>query len=132
MNVLNFQTAGLADRLKDARARVVTMALLTMTGATQAAEFTDRVQSAKAIDTKAMRENVKSGADNAGFMIGVGAAVLGLVVMLWGLWWISSASRSEGRKAAGPGWVMVVVGGALGAGVPLFLWVVGAFNGAAG
>lgn len=132
MTVLRNRKTGLADCLKDARARLVTTALLIMTGATQAAEFTDRVQSARAIDTKALRDNAKSGADNIGFMIGLFAMVLGLVVMLWGLWWVASASRSEGRKAAGPGWVMVVVGGALGAGVPLFMWVVGAFSGAAG
>ncbi|SFF31881.1 hypothetical protein [Paracidovorax wautersii] len=117
---------------RDAVARVLTTAMLVMSGAASAVEFTDRVNSAKAIDTKAMRDTGKNAADNFGFMIGIAAMVLGLVFFVWGIIWVAAAARSEGRKEAKPGWIMIIAGGALGGGMALFMWIVGAFTGAAG
>lgn len=115
-------------------ARLVCAVLLSLTGAHASAqgEFTDRVSNAKTIDTKGLRDGAKSGADNLGFIIGIGATVIGLAFFFWGVLWVMSASRSEGRKQATPGWVMMLGGGALGAGTALYLLFVGVFSGAAG
>ena len=128
------QIANAKNRLGDAWARVVCATLLTMTGATShaAGEFTDRVSNAKAIDTKSLRDSSKAGADNVGFIVGILGAVVGLVFFIWGVIWVMSASRSDGRKEATAGWVMMIGGGALGAGTALYLLFVGVFAGAAG
>ena len=107
-------------------------ALLASGGyANAAGEFTDQIKSAKAVDTKAMRESAKSGADNIGFIVGVGGMLLGFIFVLVGFVLIASAARSEGRKPAAPGWIMVAIGGCLGAGMALYLWLVGTVSGAA-
>lgn len=128
------QLANVKSRMSDAWARLVCAALLTMTGATShaAGEFTDRVSNAKAIDTKSLRDSSKQGADNVGFIVGIVGAVIGLVFFVWGVIWVMSAARSEGRKSATAGWVMMIGGGALGAGTALYLLFVGVFAGAAG
>lgn len=128
------QIANAKSRIGDAWARVVCATLLTMTGATShaAGEFTDRVSNAKAIDTKSLRDSSKQGADNVGFIVGMLGAVVGLVFFIWGILWVMSASRSEGRKSATAGWVMMIGGGCLGAGTAVYLLFVGVFAGAAG
>lgn len=120
--------------LQEGWARFICSLMLLSTGAYAhaAGEFTDRVANAKAIDTKSLRDSSKSGADNIGFIVGIFGTVIGLVIFFWGILWVMSASRSEGRKAATPGWVMILGGGALGAGTALYLLSVGVFSGAAG
>ena len=115
-------------------ARMVCAVLLFGSGAHSyaAGEFTDRVTNARAIDTRGVRDSAKSGADNIGFVIGIVGTVVGLAFFIWGVLWVMSASRSEGRKQATPGWVMMIGGGALGAGTALYLLFVGVFAGAAG
>lgn len=117
----------------DVWARFVCALMLVASGGYAYAdgEFTDRVASAKAIDTSTLRSSAKTGADNIGFIVGIVGTVVGLVFFVWGVLWVMSASRSEGRKSATAGWVMMIGGGALGAGTALYLLFVGVFAGAA-
>lgn len=125
--------AEIQEIVKNSFARVTVGALLVMSGnaAFAAGEFTDRIQSARTVDTKQLRENVKQGADNFAAMISLIVMVVGFAIFIWGLLWVGKASRSEGRTNATPGWVMVGIGGALGAAGGLYLLFVGVFNGAA-
>lgn len=113
---------------KKMTSRAIVGSCLLATGA-YAAEFTDQVRNAKAIDTRAMRDSTKTGADNFGFMIGLGSMVVGLVFAIWGIIWVMKASRSEGRTSATAGWIMLIGGGALGAITAIFMFLTGMFSG---
>lgn len=119
------------ERIRNVGASAMVGSMLLASGAVGAAEFTDRINNAKSIDTKVLRENAKSGADNFGFIIALVGMVIGLVVFMMGIMWVMSAAKSEGRKDAKAGWIMIGGGGALGAATGLFLYVVGFFSGAA-
>lgn len=96
-----------------------------------AAEFTDQVRNAKAIDTRALRDSAKTGADNTGYIVGIIAMVIGLIFMIWGIILIMKAGRSEGRTPATGGWYMFIGGGALGAVTAIFMVMTGMFSGMA-
>lgn len=127
-----FQSVATAAANTWARACVGTLLVVTGASAQAAGEFTDRLNNARTIDTKSMRDSSKQAADNIGFIVTMGSMVIGFVFLIWGVLWIMSAGRSDGRKEAKGGWIMAVGGGALGAVGAIYGFVVGAFSGAVG
>lgn len=123
--------ANLITKSRDFSAKAFVGGMLLASGTSPfAAEFTDRVNNAKTIDSRAMRDSSKGLADNWGFMVSIAGMLLGLGFFIWGILWIMKAGRSEGRKEAGPGWMMLVGGAALGTVVGLFAYATGVFSGA--
>jgi hypothetical protein len=93
------------------------------------AQFLDKINNATALDSGKMLERAKTGSNNFGLIVQSGLIAIGLVFVGWGIFWIMSAGRSEGRKEAKPGWMMVIGGGALGGIVGIYAITVGAFAG---
>lgn len=90
--------------------------------------FTDRVQTAKARDSSSLLASTKTGVDNYQQIIGLGLMLVGFAIMTWGIFWVMSAARSDGRKESKPGWIMIGGGGALGAATVIYLLTVGVFS----
>lgn len=111
-----------------ARAVVGTMLLASGAAFGQSGEFTDRVKNARATSTTNLREGAQRTANDFGFIVGIGGMVVGLFLLVWGVIWIMSAARSEGRKDATAGWVMAIGGGVLGAATTIYVFIVGVFN----
>lgn len=119
----------LQDKARNAYATAFCGALLLVSGTAHSQEFIDQIKGAKALSTSSMRASAKQGADNIGFIIQIAMMVLGVILVAWGIWWITSASRSDGRKSSAPGWIMAIGGGALGAGMAIYMAIVGSFTG---
>src|ERR1035437_2754223 len=119
----------ISSTIARARAGIAGAALSLATGAVMAqAEFMDRVKSAKAVDSTTLRANVTTGGNNLAAIGSVVFAVVGFAFMIWGIIWVMSAHRSEGRKEAVPGYVMAIGGGALGAASFVYMFFVGMFS----
>lgn len=123
------QSMQIQKKARDTMARVICGSMLLMSGAAHSQEFVDKIKNAKTLDTSSLRNSAKTGADNIGFVVQLVGIVGGLVFFIWGILWVMSAQRSEGRKNAAPGWFMIIGGGALGAATLLYALVVGTFSG---
>ncbi len=108
-------------------ARLVCLLLLSANDLALAqTSFTDQVKNAKVRSSTELAASAKSGVDNYSAIISVVLMLFGFGIMVWGIFWVMAASRSEGRKEAKPGWVMILGGGVLGAGAAAYVFTVGA------
>lgn len=109
-------------------ARLVGMSMLLATDlvfAQNSGSFTDRVQNAKARSSAELLQGAKTGTDNYATIISLGAMLVGFAILIWGIMWVMAAGRSEGRKEAKPGWIMILGGGALGGASAIYIFTVG-------
>lgn len=121
----------LKNSLSDSFAKLVCFVLVatsTLAVAQTGGSFTDRVQNAKARDSTQLYQQTKTGVDNWQGIFGLVLMLIGFCIMAWGIFWVMGAARSEGRKEAKPGWIMIVGGGVLGASTAVYLLTVGVFG----
>lgn len=133
MKALSTIAASAAECVKYHWARLMCFGLLFAAGATSAqSEFVDRLKNAQAIDSTALRQRANTTVNDWGFIIQIAAMLLGLVFVIWGIIWVMNASRSEGRKEAKAGWIMIIGGGGLGAIMAIYMLFVGGATALAG
>ena len=93
----------------------------------QTGSFTDRVAtgSKTSKDLSSMGASAKKNVDVIADVVSLVAMLVGFVFLIWGIMWVMAAGRSEGRKEAKAGWIMILGGGALGAASAIYIFTVG-------
>ncbi len=125
---MNAKYEKFSNAVADQRARIVTTSLFLMSGLCGAQtqdSFTNKVNAAKSSASgEAAKTKVTTAVNTTVELVSLVIAAVGFLVFLYGIFWVMSASRSEGRKAAQPGWIMVIGGGILGTAVGVYYIVV--------
>lgn len=135
---MNSKLEKLSNTFADHCARSATAVCLLLSGVNAVAlpppdnkadtSFTGKVTAAKTANTAA-KTTVEGAINSTVDIITMLAALAGFLFFLYGIFWVMSASRSEGRKEASPGWIMIIGGGILGVAASVYYLVV---SGAAG